>query len=149
MLAYLRQPLKNANVSIICTREDMSGISWVSFRLSCIAKFRSLRQHRGFAMQQQLARRPSLGRGSLVPKTIQLEARLMAFLSSRRSSHADNFLMVAHALFHHSVEAFSLHSAARHCAPYISLEAVAIAHEIVGGVLIQRIAGVRLEEEEL
>lgn len=52
-------------------------------------------------------------------------------------------------LLHDPVEALSLHTTSSHGTSYIPLEAIAIAHEVVGRILVEGITGVGLEEEEL
>jgi hypothetical protein len=52
-------------------------------------------------------------------------------------------------LQHHPVERLSLDLATAHRRAHVPPEAVPVGHEVVGGFLVQRVAGVGLEEEEL
>jgi hypothetical protein len=52
-------------------------------------------------------------------------------------------------LQHHPVERLSLDLATAHGRAHVPPEAVPVGHEVVGGFLVQRIAGVGLEEEKL
>lgn len=49
----------------------------------------------------------------------------------------------------HPVERLSLDLTAAHRRAHVPPEAVSVGHEVVGGFLVQRVAGVGLEEEEL
>lgn len=52
-------------------------------------------------------------------------------------------------LLHNPIKCFPLDISARHSTPHIPLKPIPIAHQIIRGLFVQRIASIRLEEQEL